>query len=144
MKIKVVNKSKHHLAQYDSEASAGIYLREYPDVDVLLKPIVRSIFFKCIFLEIPIGYKAQIRQRSVLSGKNEITVLNSHETIDSDFKDEVCNVKVNLSAENFVNRDRKRICQMGIAKHEKMEWVKTGSLVDLERETGVFGNTGNK
>jgi hypothetical protein len=49
MKIKVVNKSKHHLAQYDSEASAGIYLREYPDVDVLLKPIVRSLFLNVYF-----------------------------------------------------------------------------------------------
>jgi dUTP pyrophosphatase len=95
-----------------------------------------------LFIEIPIGYEAQIRPRSGLAIKKGITILNSPGTIDADSRGEVCIILVNLSNENFVIEDGERICQIVIAKHEKAEWESVDILLDSERGTGGFGHTG--
>lgn len=71
-----------------------------------------------------------------------ITILNSTGTINAEFKGEDCIILVNLSSENFVIRDRDRICKMVIANHEKADWIKVESLIDTERGIGGFGHTG--
>jgi dUTP pyrophosphatase len=142
MKIKVINKSKHNLPQYSTEASAGMDLRANIKNDIVLHPMERTIVPTGLFLELPVGYEAQIRPRSGLAIKNGITVLNSPGTIDADYRGEVCIILVNLSNENFVIRDGERICQMIIAKHEKAEWIAVENLIDTERGSGGFGHTG--
>jgi dUTP pyrophosphatase len=142
MKIKVINKSKHNLPQYSTEASAGMDLRANIENDIVLHPMERTIVPTGLFLELPVGYEAQIRPRSGLAIKNGITVLNSPGTIDADYRGEVCIILVNLSNENFVIRDGERICQMIIAKHEKAEWIAVENLIDTERGSGGFGHTG--
>jgi len=144
MRIKVINKSKHQLPQYSTEASSGMDLRANLENDVLLKPLERIMVPTGLFLEIPVGYEAQIRPRSGLAIKNGITILNSPGTIDADYRGEVCIILVNLSKENFVIKDGERICQMVISKHEKAEWLSVENLLDTERGIGGFGHTGKK
>lgn len=144
MRIKIINKSKHALPQYSTEASSGMDLRANLENDVLLKPLERIMVPTGLFLEIPDGYEAQIRPRSGLAVKNGITILNSPGTIDADYRGEVCIILVNLSKENFVIKDGERICQMVISKHEKAEWISVENLLDTERGIGGFGHTGKK
>jgi dUTP pyrophosphatase len=122
MKIKVINKSKHKLPEYSTDASAGMDLRANLKDKKILKPMERIMVPTGLFLEIPIGYEAQIRPRSGLAIKKGIKILNSPGTIDADYRGEVCIILVNLSKENFVIEDGERICQMVISKHEKAEW----------------------
>lgn len=144
MKIRVINKSKHQLPQYSTGESAGMDLRANLDKEIILKPLERIMVPTGLFIEIPIGYEAQIRPRSGLAIKKGITILNSPGTIDADYRGEVCIILVNLSNENFVIEDGERICQMVIAKHEKEEWESVDILLDTERGIGGFGHTGKK
>jgi dUTP pyrophosphatase len=144
MKIRVIKKSKHQLPQYSTGESAGMDLLANLDKEIILKPLERIMVPTGLFIEIPIGYEAQIRPRSGLAIKKGITILNSPGTIDADYRGEVCIILVNLSNENFVIEDGERICQMVIAKHEKAEWESVDILLDTERGTGGFGHTGKK
>jgi dUTP pyrophosphatase len=144
MKVKVVNKSKHSLPHYSTIASAGMDLRANIDESISLKPLERTIVKTGIFMELPVGFEAQVRPRSGLAFKKGITVLNSPGTVDADYRGEVGVILVNLSAEEFVIQDGERIAQMVIAKHEQADWVEVQTLDETERGTGGFGSTGVK
>ena len=142
MIIKVINKSKHELPAYSTDFSAGMDLRANLEEDIVLKPMERVLVKTGLFLEIPVGYEAQIRPRSGLAIKKGITILNSPGTIDSDYRGEIFIILINLSDKKFVVKDGERICQMIIAKHEKAEWMNVESLIGTNRGTGGFGHTG--
>ena len=144
MKVKVVNKSKHSLPQYSTIASAGMDLRANIDESISLKPLERTIVKTGIFMELPVGFEAQVRPRSGLAFKKGITVLNSPGTVDADYRGEVGVILVNLSAEEFLIEDGERIAQMVIAKHEQADWVEVETLDETERGAGGFGSTGVK
>ena len=144
MKVKVVNKSKHSLPHYSTIASAGMDLRANIEESINLKPLERAIIKTGIFMELPVGFEAQVRPRSGLAFKKGITVLNSPGTIDADYRGEVGVILVNLSAEEFVIEDGERIAQMVIAKHEQADWFEVETLDDTERGAGGFGSTGVK
>ena len=144
MKVKVVNKSKHDLPNYSTIASAGMDLRANIDDPILLKPLSRTIVKTGIFMELPIGYEAQVRPRSGLAFKKGITVLNSPGTIDADYRGEVGVILVNLSDEEFIIEDGERIAQMVLAKHEQVNWFEVETLEETERGSGGFGSTGVK
>lgn len=142
MQVKVINKSKHALPAYATEAAAGMDLRANLSEPVVLKPLERRLIPTGLFIELPVGYEAQIRPRSGLAIKKGITVLNSPGTIDADYRGEICVILVNLSAEEFVVEDGERICQMVIARHEQAQWLEVDALGDTERGVGGFGHTG--
>jgi dUTP pyrophosphatase len=144
MKIKVINKSKHQLPSYSTASSAGMDIRADIDEEIVLKPMERALIKTGLYLEIPIGYEAQIRPRSGLAINKGITILNSPGTIDADYRGEVCIVLINLSDENFVIEDGERICQMIISKHEIAEWVSVDNLLETDRGSGGFGHTGKE
>jgi len=144
MKVKVVNKSKHSLPNYSTIASAGMDLRANIELPITLKPLERIIVKTGIFIELPIGYEAQVRPRSGLAFKKGITVLNSPGTVDADYRGEVGVILVNLSADDFVIENGERIAQMVIAKHEQADWVEVEKLEESERGSGGFGSTGVK
>jgi len=144
MKIRIVNKSKHSLPEYSTESCAGMDLRANIDKEILLKPLQRALVPTGLFVEIPVGFEAQIRPRSGLAIKKGITILNSPGTIDADYRGEVCVILVNLSEEIFVVKDGERICQMIISKHEKAEWTETKKIKITKRGSGGFGHTGKK
>ena len=144
MNVKVINKSKHVLPHYSTIASAGMDLRANIDESISLKPLERTIVKTGIFMELPLGFEAQVRPRSGLAFKNGITVLNSPGTIDADYRGEVGVILVNLSAEEFIIEDGERIAQMVIAKHEQAQWIEVEALENSERGAGGFGSTGVK
>jgi len=144
MKIKVINKSKHALPQYATHASAGVDLRANLDSPVILRSLERAIVATGLFIELPVGFEAQIRPRSGLAAKNGISVLNSPGTIDADYRGEIKVILVNLSKEDFTINDGERIAQMIIAKHEQAEWLEVQELEDTTRGSGGFGHTGTK
>jgi dUTP pyrophosphatase len=144
MKVKVVNKSKHELPHYSTIASAGMDLRANIDESITLKPLERTIVKTGIFIELPLGYEAQVRPRSGLAFKKGVTVLNSPGTVDADYRGEVGIILVNLSSEEFIIEDGERIAQMVIAKHEQANWIEVDILDETERGSGGFGSTGVK
>ncbi|MFH1120200.1 MAG: dUTP diphosphatase [Bacteroidota bacterium] len=142
MQIKIVNKSNHTLPAYETIASAGMDLRANLSVPVVLKTLERAMIPTGLFIELPIGYEAQIRPRSGLAARSGITILNSPGTIDADYRGEIKIIIVNLSAEPFTVNAGDRIAQMIISVHEKAEWIETESLNESERGSGGFGHTG--
>jgi len=142
MNIKIVNRSKHALPEYATVHSAGLDLRANIDEKIILKPLERRLVPTGLYIELPIGYEAQIRPRSGLALKKGITVLNSPGTIDADYRGEICVILINLSAEEFIIEDGERICQMVIAAHVQAELVEVDELGDTKRGAGGFGHTG--
>ena len=144
MKIKIVNKSSHELPHYETGASAGMDLRANIVESVTLQPLERAIIKTGLYIELPVGYEAQVRPRSGLAAKKGITVLNAPGTIDADYRGEVGVILVNLSNESFVIENGERIAQMVIAKHERAEWERVEVLSETARGEGGFGSTGVK
>ncbi|MEQ8623780.1 MAG: dUTP diphosphatase [Vicingaceae bacterium] len=142
MKIKLVNQSKHALPEYATSASAGVDLRANIESPIELGSLQKVIVPTGLFMEIPVGYEAQVRPRSGLAFKHGVTVLNSPGTIDADYRGEIKVILVNLSTETFVINDGERIAQLVIAAHEQAEWEAVESLNETERGTGGFGSTG--
>ncbi|MER3375865.1 MAG: dUTP diphosphatase [Allomuricauda sp.] len=142
MKIKIINKSSHALPHYETLASAGMDLRANIESPIVLKPLERAIVPTGIYMELPLGYEAQVRPRSGLAAKKGISVLNAPGTIDADYRGEVGVILVNLSSEEFTIENGERIAQMVIAKHERAEWEEVESLSETDRGAGGFGSTG--
>jgi len=142
MNIEIVNKSHHPLPAYATELSAGLDLKAFIQQPIILKPLERKLIPTGLFIALPQGFEAQIRPRSGLAAKNGITVLNSPGTIDADYRGEIKVILVNLSNEEFVINDGERICQMVIAKHEKVNLQLVDNLGQTGRGEGGFGSTG--
>ncbi len=144
MQIKIINKSQHPLPNYETNASAGLDLRANLTESIILKPLERTLVKTGLFIELPIGYEAQVRPRSGLALKKGITVLNSPGTVDADYRGEIGVILVNLSNEDFVIENGERIAQLIIAKHERAEWQEVIELTETSRGEGGFGSTGVK
>lgn len=144
MKIKIVNKSKHDLPKYETEASAGMDLRANFDEPIMVKSLERAMIPTGLYIELPIGFEAQVRPRSGLAIKHGITVLNTPGTIDADYRGEIKVIIVNLSDQDFEIKDGERVAQMIIAAHAKANWEEVSELNETERGAGGFGHTGHQ
>ena len=144
MNIKIINRSQHDLPSYETIASAGMDLRANLSEAIVLKPLERVIIKTGLFIELPIGYEAQVRPRSGLAAKKGITVLNSPGTVDADYRGEIGVILVNLSNEAFIIENGERIAQLVVAKHERAEWITVETLSETSRGEGGFGSTGIK
>ncbi len=144
MKINIINKSNNPLPHYETVASAGLDLRANLESPESLKPLERKLISTGLFIELPMGYEAQIRPRSGLAYKSGISIVNSPGTIDADYRGEIKILLINLSTEDFVINHGDRIAQMVIAAHEQAEWVEVDVLSDTERGAGGYGHTGVK
>ncbi|WP_431126860.1 dUTP diphosphatase [Flagellimonas flava] len=144
MKVKIINKSNHPLPHYETIASAGMDLRANIDQPITLKSLERTIIPTGLYIELPVGYEAQVRPRSGLAAKKGITVLNAPGTVDADYRGEVGVILANLSTEDFTIEDGERVAQMVIAKHEQAEWIEVEELSNTDRGAGGFGSTGSQ
>ncbi|MFY7964367.1 MAG: dUTP diphosphatase [Chitinophagaceae bacterium] len=140
--VKVVNKSGNSLPEYATNGSSGMDIRANIESEVVLKPLQRELIATGLFIELPMGYEAQIRPRSGLAIKQGITCLNTPGTIDADYRGEIKVILINLSNEpvTIVNGDR--IAQMVIQKVEKAVLVSVDVLDETQRGDGGFGHTG--
>jgi dUTP pyrophosphatase len=142
MTIKIINKSVHNLPEYETKASAGMDLRANITEAVTLKPLARAIIKTGLFIELPVGFEAQVRPRSGLAAKHGVTVLNSPGTIDADYRGEIGVILVNLSNIDFKIENGERIAQLVITKHERATWLEVNQLNETTRGEGGFGSTG--
>ena len=109
---------------------------------VSLKPLERKLIPTGLFLELPLGFEAQVRPRSGLAFKKGLTVLNAPGTVDSDYRGEIGVMLINLSADAVEIMDGERVAQLVVAKHETIEWLEAAELNESERGAGGFGSTG--
>lgn len=134
----------HDLPNYETEASAGMDLRANLTEAITLKSLDRAVIKTGLFIELPVGYEAQVRPRSGLAAKKGVTVLNSPGTIDADYRGEIGVILVNLSNDDFTIENGERVAQLVIAKHEHIAWEEVEVLEETTRGAGGFGSTGNK
>ncbi len=142
MQINIINKSAHALPAYETAHAAGMDLRAQLDAPIVLAPTQRALVPTGLFIELPVGFEAQIRPRSGLAFKHGITVLNSPGTIDADYRGEIKVLLINLGDENFEINNGERIAQMIVAKHETVTWNSVNELGSTERGAGGYGSTG--
>jgi len=144
MVVKIINLSGFTLPSYETVASAGMDLRANITESIALKTLERKLISTGLYIELPVGFEAQIRPRSGLAFKHGISIVNSPGTIDADYRGEIKVLLINLSSEEFIINHGDRIAQMIVAKHEKVIWQETETLNNTLRGEGGYGHTGNK
>ena len=144
IQVNIINTSTNELPRYETPQSAGVDLRANLDHPIELKPLQRTLVSTGLFMELPIGFEAQIRPRSGLAIKHGITVLNTPGTIDADYRGEVKIILVNLSDTVFEIRHGERIAQMVIHSCTQAEFIEVEELNETKRGAGGFGSTGTK
>lgn len=142
LKISIVNQSANPLPEYATEGSAGMDIRADLTGPVTLKPLERKLIPTGLYLELPVGYEAQIRPRSGLAINQGITCLNTPGTIDSDYRGEIKVILINLSQEEQTIQPNDRIAQMVIHTVEQVEWKQAEQISVTGRNAGGFGHTG--
>lgn len=140
--IPIVNQSAFALPAYATEGSSGMDLRANITEPVTLASLERQLVPTGIFIELPLGYEAQIRPRSGLAVKQGLTCLNTPGTIDADYRGEIKVILVNLSGEAQTIQPGDRIAQMVIQQVEQIQWLETDGLSETLRGAGGFGHTG--
>ena len=142
MKVKIINRSNNALPAYETAHAAGLDLRAHLSEAISIAPMQRQLIPTGLFIELPIGYEAQIRPRSGLAFKNGITVLNSPGTIDADYRGEIKVLLINFSDQVFVVEPGERIAQMVLAAHAQITWEEVTLLSETARGEGGYGHTG--
>lgn len=142
MNIKVINKSANLLPAYETLHAAGMDLRADLEESITLKPLERRLIPTGLYIELPVGYEAQIRPRSGLAYKHGIGIVNSPGTIDADYRGELKVLLVNLSDTPFEINTGDRIAQMVVARHEQVQWQEADELNETSRGAGGYGHTG--
>lgn len=142
MTVKIINKSTNDLPQYETKGSAGMDLRANITEAVTLGSLERTLIPTGLFIELPVGYEAQIRPRSGLAVKKGLSLPNTPGTIDSDYRGEIKVILINLSKDTQNIEPGERVAQMVIAKYEQATWQEVEVLSDTQRGAGGFGSTG--
>ena len=132
------------LPKYETEGSSGLDLAACIDKDIEIKPGKSEIIPTGLAIAIPENFEIQIRPRSGLAAKNQISVLNTPGTIDSDYRGELKVILINLSDKNFIVEKGLRIAQMVLCPVVKAKLKEVESLEDTKRGSGGFGSTGVK
>ena len=144
IEIKIINHSSNPLPEYATPGSSGMDIRASLELPKTLRSLERAFIPTGLFIELPIGYEAQIRPRSGLALRQGITCLNSPGTVDSDYRGEIKIILINLSAEEQVIQPGDRIAQMIIQQVEKGVLTEVKLLEVSERNEGGFGHTGKQ
>lgn len=130
------------LPAYSTAGSAGMDIRAAVEGDVVIPPGTTVLLPTGFAIAVPAGYEAQVRPRSGLAINNQIGVMNSPGTIDSDYRGEVRIILTNFGASPFTVRRGDRIAQMVIAPYVRAEWEEREDLDATHRGAGGFGHTG--
>jgi len=142
MKLKIINKSKHPLPEYETSGSSGMDLRANLDDELIIEPFDRVLVPTGLFLEFEKGYEAQVRARSGLALKKGLGLPNGIGTIDSDYRGELKIILINMSKETVVIKDGERIAQLVFMKIEIPEIQEVEKINNTKRSDGGFGHTG--
>ena len=142
IKVRVINQSNNPLPEYTTDGAAGMDVRANLEKPVVLQSMERFLVPTGLFIELPLGYEAQIRPRSGLAIKQGVTCLNSPGTIDSDYRGEVKVILINLSKDEQTIHPGDRIAQMIVSSVEQVKWKLVKKIKATKRNEGGFGHTG--
>ena len=130
------------LPEYKTEGSSGMDLNAFIKETVNVKPKTSSIIPTGISVAFSNDYEIQIRPRSGLAAKSNISVLNTPGTIDSDYRGEIKVIIYNHGDNDFIINNGDRIAQMILSPVIKVELEETNDLPKTIRGKGGFGSTG--
>ena len=130
------------IPRYETPGSSGMDIAAYIKDSIIINPGEKALIPSGFSMAIPKGFEVQIRPRSGLAAKKNITVLNTPGTIDADYRGEIKVILINLGKEKFIIENGERIAQMVVCPviQAKLEEVK--ELSDTYRGSGGFGSTG--
>ena len=132
------------LPKYETKGSSGMDLAANIETNVNLDPGKSAIIPTGLMVAIPEGFEIQIRPRSGLAAKKNISVLNTPGTIDADYRGEIKVILINHGSNNFEVTNKMRIAQMVVSKYEKINFKLVSDLNTTKRGSGGFGSTGTK
>ena len=141
--IKRLSKSVK-LPKYETKGSSGMDLSANINTNIKIEPGEIAIIPTGISVSIPEDFEIQIRPRSGLASKNQISVLNTPGTIDADYRGEIKVILINLSKKSFLVEKEARIAQMVLCPVEKAKIKEVEDLGKTDRGSGGFGSTGTK
>ena len=139
--IKKIN-SKVKLPRYKTDGSSGMDLMAFLDKPISILPKKSELVPTGLFIAIPDNTEVQIRPRSGLAVKNNISVLNTPGTIDSDYRGELKVILYNHGNEEFIVKNEDRIAQMVLMPVIKASFEEVEHLPETIRGEGGFGSTG--
>ncbi len=132
------------LPKYETDGSSGMDLAANIENEIEIEPGKSAIIPTGLAVSIPKNFEIQIRPRSGLAAKNQISVLNTPGTIDADYRGEIKVILINLSDKNFKIEKGLRIAQMILCPVIKASLKEVETLEITERGTSGFGSTGTK
>ena len=133
-----------NLPRYETEGSSGMDLSANINSNIVIEPGDSTIIPTGISVSIPKNFEIQIRPRSGLAAKNQISVLNTPGTIDADYRGEIKVILINLGKKKFVLEKGTRIAQMVLCPIAKAKIKEVENLEKTDRGSGGFGSTGTK
>ena len=133
---------KVSLPKYETTGSSGMDIAAFVDKNIIIQPGQTAMVPTGIAVSISKGYEIQIRPRSGLAAKNNISVLNTPGTIDSDYRGEIKVIIFNHGNDDFIINNGDRIAQMVLTPVLKMELQEIDKLPKTIRGEGGFGSTG--
>ena len=143
--VKVLIKKLHpsvQLPSYKTSGASGMDLMAYIEKPINLKPGKACLVPTGLSVAFPEEYEIQIRPRSGLAAKNNISILNTPGTIDSDYRGEIKIILFNHGKDEFIINNNDRIAQMILVPILKAEFEEVKSLPKTLRGSGGFGSTG--
>ena len=132
------------IPKYETLGSSGMDIAAHINENIIINPGEKALVSTGFSIAIPAGYEVQIRPRSGLAAKKNITVLNTPGTIDADYRGEIKVILINLGQEKFIVKSGERIAQMVVCPVVQANLEEVTELSDTKRGTGSFGSTGNK
>ena len=132
------------LPKYETDGSSGLDLAAFIDENIEIKPGGSEIIPTGLAVALPKNFEIQIRPRSGLAAKNNISVLNTPGTIDADYRGELKVILINLSDKIFVVEKGLRIAQMVLCPVVKARLKEVDTLEETKRGSRGFGSTGVK
>ena len=142
IQVKIINQSPNPLPAYATEGASGMDIRAHLEHAMTLRPLERCLVPTGLFIELPVGYEAQVRPRSGLAIKQGITCLNTPGTIDADYRGEIKIILINLSADAQVIQPGDRIAQLVIQRYVEAKFIEAQTLPGSDRAERGFGSTG--
>ena len=132
------------IPKYETSGSSGMDIAAHIENNIIINPGEKALVSTGFSVAIPKGYEIQIRPRSGLAAKKNITVLNTPGTIDADYRGEIKVILINLGKEKFVVENGERIAQMVVCPVVQANLEEVKELSETKRGSSGFGSTGNK
>jgi len=139
--VKKIN-SKAQIPKYKTDGSSGMDLMALIENPIIIKPQKSALIPTGLSIAIPEDTEVQIRPRSGLAAKSNISILNTPGTIDSDYRGEIKIILFNHGKKEFIINNNDRVAQMILMPVLKAEFEEVEDLPKTLRDSGGFGSTG--